>query len=121
MLRQEQQSFALEEIAGGGAADGFEDILLAAEILGQRRAGIFGAVGRVAIDHDHQQVDILREGALHVGFALPPLQVWRHQLVDVGVDPQPAHGDDPADHGQHQQAGNDPARAAAAEFDDVDD
>ena len=116
--RQEQHAFAAEEIAALGHAHRLEEVRHRREPLGQRVGRIGCEIGRLGVDDDREEIDVLREGAVHLGLALAPRQVRRDELVGVGVDADVARGVIGAGERQQQQDQRHRPRVAAARIDD---
>ena len=79
----EQQPVLRKKAAAFGLFDGKEQILLLRQALHQPVHGLVGEFGRRRIDHGDDGFE-LRKRLLEGGFALPPRDMRRDQLVDVG-------------------------------------
>ena len=84
--RCEQKAVAAEESVGVLRLDRAEDILLLGELLRQRPAGGARHFWRRSVDHDQDELRALGERIAIRDLALSPIEIRRHQVIDVRID-----------------------------------
>ena len=83
--RKEQQPVLFKEFAGAERLDRFEMLGVAGQFLRERGARGAGEFRRRRLHHGQDRL-VPVEGLVELIVALAPIQLWRNQRVDVGVD-----------------------------------
>jgi hypothetical protein len=82
-FRFEQQAVLRKEMTALRLLDRAKQIFLLSEPLRQRVGGALDQFGRRRVDHCNDQFE-MRERFFHFGFALPPSDIRRDKLIDIG-------------------------------------
>ena len=91
------------------------------ELVGEALRRAIGDVAIGAVDHDRQKIGVQRERPVERDLVLPPRQVCRQQLFDIGVHRE-VTGRIPTGHQHQEQRGERVGDGmAAAEIDEAGD
>jgi hypothetical protein len=89
-----------------------------AQPLGQGGGGVGGLIRRRAVDHDRDQVIVLRESLVERVLFLTPGNIARDQLAEIGINRQPRCGEKRPDNGKDEIGASHDEGMASAKVDD---
>ena len=121
LSRQEKQPVLAEKRPAAEFRHRFDQIFLVGQLIDQRGGGLGGEFGARRVDHRQDGLFLHREGLVEGRLALPPGQILRDQLVDVGVDGEIAGRVQPPDDTQKYCQSNDLPSVTGAGIDRGDD
>ena len=90
--RLKQQPVAAEKVIAAHVLDRAEQVLARRQLPGELGAGDRGEFGRRGVHNHQSRLEMTGKCLLEGHFPLPPVEVRRNQLVDIGTDSEMAGG-----------------------------